>query len=87
MEREAVTLLRFRDWGMRAGHILYKEETYLLAHLYVCTGRWLSPGCETSSTEEHHEASASQVIEYARLVDLFHQANAVDGRDVLHHNV
>ena len=42
---------------------------------------------EIPSTEEHHEASAEQVIEYARSVDLSHQTNAVDRWDVLHHNV
>jgi hypothetical protein len=78
-------LLRFRDWDMRAGHIVYTEETDLV--VYVCTGSGFPLTDEKPSTEEHHEASAEQVIEYARSVDLFHQTNAVDGRDLLHHNV
>jgi len=33
LEREAIMLLRFRDWDMRAGHIVYTEETYLVVYV------------------------------------------------------
>ena len=71
--------------GYESGAYCVTEVTYLV--VYVCTWSGFPLTDETPSTEEHHEASAEQVIEYARSVDLSHQTNAVDRWDVLHHNV